>query len=339
MDLLTIMKVAGALITGVFGMLAAVINIRRPDNKISGLGKFFIVGSILGVMTVTISQILETREQDVVKKKSDSDSLTATLRLEKIMLDLNRSLQPITNFEVYFVGNHISLDDNFFSSYRRRLDKAIAEHLKKTPFQNMRDKNLESDLFPSSSQSEATRIVVPKDSIYSPQKAGEFIGLRMLPLCYDFVFFRNPIDPKYFKAGMKGGSAFGDLSYMGFGSEDIELVKKLDSNSFELRGKVNFSDGSKSNATGNFISIPDLAGSQIFFSACTMTDGFSFNPKTPEKKTSFKIKLDFRPGTMIFKLGDRSFSIAEDKWVKYEGALRPYWSYTFPHELSEIFIK
>lgn len=89
-----------------------------------------------------ISQILETYIQRQAQAASQAESLESTRKLQQIMLDLNRTLQPLGKFSVFVYRANVSLEDPRFDSYKKRLDKLVFTHLKKSERERMIDKDI-----------------------------------------------------------------------------------------------------------------------------------------------------------------------------------------------------
>jgi len=335
--ILVCLKVLGVLISGVFGLLGAVVKIRDDQGVFSSRGKIFIAGSILGFLMAVISQIIEGHVQHEAAKKTEQEALQATIRLERINRELNRSLQPITSFEVYFSGNKISMADEVFANYKKRLEKGFSTYLKKTDRERFLYHEITAPVTTKKNgRSEPLILSVSEDSSFFPSNKEFLLKGLIFPICYEFVFFKNPIDPSAFQPGFHDALNNGDFRVRAFMPNGLDLQKDLRSGDYQVAGKVIFKKELWTDITGQIVSIPDLAGAQMFFSACVPFQQItSIFTKEELRRAPADVKLE--PGSMNFHLGARSFWVRGEKLIKYNGRLRQYWEYKFPEDVSDIF--
>lgn len=336
MDSLANLKIASIIIAGLFALIPSIYNFKDEHGNTTRRGKIILGIAVAGVVIAAVAQFLDSKEQNEARKKSEMESLQATQRVEKIINDLNRSLQTISSFEVYFSGNEISLEDKSFDEYRIKIDKAIENHINKTFRERMHDKNIRSTGYTlDEGKRRPTSIEIHKDSIYSPMSKNINLGIRAMPLCYNFTLFRTPIEPSQFQPGYHGAGNEGDLVFSSYFSKDMSLNKDLETNKFSISGSIEFEKKLWSDKSGKIISILDLAGAQIFFDACTFGSAFKITKKNAIEPLP-SADLKFSPGSMAFRIGARSFWIKKESWVKHSGVLRPYWEYRFPADLDAL---
>ncbi len=326
--LLVVFKIVGILMSGVLGVLSSVLKIRDASGQFTVKGKVFIAGSVAGLCIALISQILETYIQRQSQAASQAESLESTRKLQQIMLDLNRTLQPLGKFSVFVYRANVSLEDTRFDSYKKRLDKLVLIHLKKSERERMMDKDISTITgYMSGGGIKATALQIRPDGKYYPSyKDDKDIGL-LSPICYKFVFFREPIDPSKYQPMHHYGDGLGDLRADAFMPKPLALIKDLSDGSFSLGGMIEFRDWE--DVSGKVVSIPDLVGSQLFISACSKPmRGWTWVGK--KKIYHEPIDTKFEMGTMMLHFEKRKMWVKKSELNRFERKGEVYWEYRFP---------
>lgn len=265
---LVVVKIVGILTSGILGVMSSVLKIKDGSGQLTIKGKFFIAGSVAGLCAALISQILETYLQRQAQAASQMESLESTRKLQQIMANLNRSLQPLGKFSVFIHDAHVSLDDIAFDGYKKRLDKTISVYLNKSQRERMLDRDISAPFgFGRGDDYKPTSISVEAGGKYYPSvQDNKKIGAMAFPICYRFVFFKESIKADSYSPIQHYGSGLGDLRADTFLPKPFPLSKNLNTGVYSIGGNLEFRDWE--DVSGKIVSIPDLAGAQLFISAC-----------------------------------------------------------------------
>lgn len=327
--LLVVFKIVGILISGVLGVLSSVLKIRDASGQLTIKGKIFIAGSVAGLCIALISQILETYIQRQSQAESQAESLESTRKLQQIMADLNRSLQPLGKFSVFVHGANVSLDDHAFDAYKKRLDEAIAAYLRRSQREQMMEREISSVYgFPQRDQSRPMSIEVEPDGKYYPSpKDGKGISSMVFPVCYRFIFVKDPIDASDYHPRHHYGKGLGDLRADNFMPKPFPLTKDLETGKFSLSGLLEFPHWE--DVSGKIISVPDLVGSQLLISACGKAME-SWTWQGDKKIFYTPVDTRFEMGSMHLQFDKRKVYISKEQLKRYELDGEVYWEYRFP---------
>jgi hypothetical protein len=335
--ILVCMKVIGVVLSGLFGIVGVIAKVRDASGAITSRGKVFILGSAIGFLMAVVSQIFETYIQQETERKSAEESLQSTLRLETIVNQLNRSLQPIESFEFYLAGDKISLSDPGLKAYRDRLDSGIEKYLRKNDEDRFKDKDFSTPLVGvENGKHVPLEIEVSNGSSYYPSDEEFTVRSAIFPMCYEFVFFKNPIDPNKYEPGSRGGSYSGDLQIEVMFPSKLSLSKDLRSGEYSVTGRLVASKDLWEDNSGRIVSIPDLAGAQMFYSMCNRSSRIE-NAFTSKEKRLPSVELHVTPGSMNIHMGKRNFWVKQGDFKPFKGQLRDFWEYRFPEDVSKIF--
>src|SRR5206468_2463651 len=92
---ITAVKITGAILGGALGVLGILFNFKRPNNRISGWGVVVLAG-IVGSATVgVLGSIVEGY-------KAKSEATQQAARTERLLRELSRAIQPITQLEIMY---------------------------------------------------------------------------------------------------------------------------------------------------------------------------------------------------------------------------------------------
>lgn len=337
--LLVIFKIVGILMSGILGVLSSVLKIKDASGQLTTKGKVFIAGSVAGLCIALISQILETYTQRQVQAVSQAESLESARKLQQIMADLNRSLQPLGKFSVFIFQAHVSLDDPAFDNYKKRLDKAIAVYSRKSQRERMKERDMSGPLgIGQGDNYRPTSIEVePNGKYYPSSQDGRGISAMVFPICYRFVFFKDPIDASKYHPMQHFGSGLGDLRADQFMPKPFPLSKDLKTGKFTITGRIEFNAWEDS--SGKIVSIPDLLGAQMLVSACGKPRS-SWTWKGNKKIYHKPVDTKFEMGIMHLQFDKRTARVSQEDLKRFERGGEAYWEYRFPETqegLSKLF--
>jgi hypothetical protein len=328
--LLVAFKIVGILMSGVLGVLSSVLKIRDASGQLTTKGKVFIAGSVAGLCIALISQILETYIQRQSQAVSQSESLESARKLQKIMFDLNRSLQPLGKFSVFVYKADVSLDDPAFDGYKKRLGKAIEIYLRKGQRERMKERDISAP-FGFGQKEDGYRPsyveVEPGGKYYPSTKDGKEISSMVFPLCYRFVFFKDPIEASDYHPMHHFGKGLGDLRADNFMPKPFPLTKDLITGAYSITGRLEFRTWE--DVSGKIVSIPDLIGSQLLVSTCGKPMR-SWTWQGSKKIYHNPVDTKFELGSMNIQFDKRKANISKEKLKRFERKGEVYWEYRFP---------
>lgn len=111
------LKVTGALVGGVLGVLGVLFNFKRPDNRITGWGIAVLVGIAVSAAAGVFGSIVEGY-------KAKSEAALQSERTETLLKELSRAIQPITQLEVTYWAT-VPSETPGVQAYVDRVSKAI----------------------------------------------------------------------------------------------------------------------------------------------------------------------------------------------------------------------
>jgi hypothetical protein len=127
MDLaLTILKIAGVLFTGAFGVLGLLTEFKDKDHKtVTPWGKVALIGIVLSTVLAFVAETVQAKKAAADAKAAAQAAAEQVARTNKIMRDLDRSLNPIYELvATYWLK--VPIDAPELASYRRRLESGIS---------------------------------------------------------------------------------------------------------------------------------------------------------------------------------------------------------------------
>lgn len=89
------LKVIGALLGGVLGVLGVLFNFRQSDNRITGWGIVILVGIVISAAAGIFGSIVEGY-------KAKSEAALQSTRTEALLKEVSRAIQPITQLKITY---------------------------------------------------------------------------------------------------------------------------------------------------------------------------------------------------------------------------------------------
>jgi hypothetical protein len=111
------LKVTGALVGGVLGVLGVLFNFKRPDNRITGWGIVVLAGIAISAAAGVFGSIVEGY-------KAKSEAALQSIRTETLLKELSRTVQPITQLEITYWAK-LPSEAPGVPAYVNRVAKAI----------------------------------------------------------------------------------------------------------------------------------------------------------------------------------------------------------------------
>lgn len=273
---LNILKIAGAFIAGLAGLIGILGQTRTQDNKLTRSGKWLFGMAIVGVMLAVSTQIWEWR-------KSIEDDRTARRKNQELLLKLDMEAQlaadslhqvrrAVTRFQTISFTWSFDFDstDNIFAPYIGELVKLAGEAISK-PWSSgigRSDQGLRRGRWDASGVS---AFVIDADSPAMPDES-KYPNVRhyILEAMPDIFLFKTPIPPANFFAtwanqiNERRGVPQPDL-ILKLSSGKISIffpIQKVEPKVPSLTIRHVDAQASVSFSSGTIVSLEDLAGCQ-----------------------------------------------------------------------------
>ena len=337
---LAILKFAGLILSGVFGAYGLLVKFKDDNDRITKSGwralALIVASTVVGTLSAAFEIYRDSVKQESELEAQTRETLEATNRTERVVAEINRGLQPISNLIVSdwisISTDHIKLK-SYIDRFNSELPKAINLLNSSGSFPGYRGG--------SGYNRNPITIAFDASSKLSPNRVTEELSYNIFAYS-DIVleFFKSPIKPEShhlisgifdstpdLKIGFNSGL---DIQGMG-GNHDIEF--SLKTKEFKLMGNMS-TDPKYWESTGKIVGVTDLAGSQLFISlpSIMQSGNIEVDKYLPEIRKKFALDaliLNFASG--------RKF------WIKYSDIKKlnakdgfPLYVYTFPNSVGDL---
>ncbi len=328
--LLFTLKLAGVTLSALFGVIGTMHEFRDKNAQLTRWGRAAIGGILVAASLAIAAQFIEDRLKDVSAREAAIQTLESTKRLEVIVHQLDRTLQPLDSVSLFLPELEIPMNDPLFARYKARLDVEIADYKNQNDRSRFAQKGISAPLL---DRYRGSPIIVSVSSVHQlfPRFSDEaFVRTLLSVPVVELAFYKTLIDPEVFQPLFHGGPQDADLR-IGFRIPRLlEIQKDFQSNRYFLAGKLATSDYSSwENITGKIATIPDLAASQLFLAvgphAATLdlVDG--------RKDAFLKLRQRFALGRVLIRFGNRDCWIDESAFTRHvNNRGETFWEYRFP---------
>lgn len=254
---ITAVKIISALLGGVLGVLGILVNFKRPNNRISGWGVVVLVGIVISATVGVVGSIAENY-------KAKSEATQQAARTERLLRELSRAIQPITQLEITYWVRFPS-ESPKVRDYLAKVTKGIEariEGLRREFFYKPNDGGIH--VTASGSNDEPLTIEIGRKSALWPR--GRHSDIAGLVGSFSFgVFIRKtPIGEENFEPMISTGGRYADWIATAFGGPNrSHLVFDRRDGQIEIFGTTEYMK-SQWNSNGKIVSITDLYGAQLF---------------------------------------------------------------------------
>ena len=331
--LLLILKLLGVVSTAAFGILGILHDFRGGDGKLTKWGKASVIGALASLFLAGSAQLLENYLQARSARSTAEQSLQSTQRLERILSELNRTMQPIESVSVFVHDLGVPMDYLPLQNYKDRLNKGLEEYLKLPPDKRDQERGLAIPVVSTASGVEVPSIVsIHESSPLFPNHAEESFARSVLTVnIVELALFRVPIAATDFRPFSHGLGIDPDLRITCFNREALPIQKSFETQTFHLSGTLNSEREHWGNKSGKIAAIPDLAGSQLFIAFGPFGAG-------EENERFLELRRNMSLNIMNISFGNRSRWIKSSmlkKHVSADGVV--FWEFVFPVNETELF--
>jgi len=266
---LLVLKFLSIGLTGVFGVMALLVQYKDANGNITRWGRIALIGVLGSTGVAATTTGLELLKGAAQAARTAKQTLEQTQKTARIIDDINRSLHPLKDIEFSFWAN-VSLQNDELQGYRLRVLReidAFVENYKKG------QKRSPDGVYASISDNNGLpkRVHIPVDSSLFPSRTNEPTAYYLLRyLDYGFAIYRKPIASETFTKSPTEVQAGQDpdLEIPIDTSEQnrfgLGLEYDLESKAYEVRASSIKSDPRYWSSNGSIVSTLDLAGAQIF---------------------------------------------------------------------------
>ena len=296
---LNILQFISVLITGILGITNLLVDYKDKNGNITKGGKRALIGIVASSLISVITFGIDLHKKKQEEIASNNRTLESVQRTEKIITNLNRSLNPIRDVTVTFSFN-VYLDGlSELKSYKERLANGVNKLLlpqKNKYFEGHKDgisvhehntadntiTGLEisehSSLYPQLDKEPFAHVLFNQNKYGNISFYKKTIPLNKFPgfgpEMKDFTAIRNEIQP--------------DLQMTFIASEDdTKIYYYPETDKVEIWEYSVKCDPKLWQANGNIIAIPDLANAQMFLEF----DGYGTSLEPEGKDATLPIKL------------------------------------------------
>ncbi|WP_457978662.1 hypothetical protein L0Y47_24300 [Ectopseudomonas composti] len=332
-QILLSLKVLGLLSSGVFGLLGTIHDFRDHNKRFTKWGKISIAGISLSIFLAVAAQLVESYRSQESAEQAALQALESTKRLESIIFELNRTLQPIESISVFVAELEVPLNEPSLLGYKNRLENGIEKYLTMPRNERYKEENISTPTGKAGKKGDfiPTQVSINSRHALFPQLGDEGLPWSTLNVSrLELEFYANPINPKDFSP-FSHGIGDGDLSIDLYNNESLTIDKDIEKKTYHLSGHLKSIKEHWKNNSGKIISLPDLAGAQLFISA---------GPLGIRNKSDqfLSLRQEFEMKSINLKLGNRDIWIHEENLTKHvnsDGLV--YWEYNFPKTVEKIF--
>lgn len=301
-DVIAVIKITGALVGGALGVLGLFFNFRRPNNRISGLGAVVLAGIVVSAVVGVVGSIVEAH-------KAKLQATQQAARTERLLRELSRAIQPITQLEmtywVYLPSNAPQVR-GYLADVSRGIEARI-ESLRREVFFKPDDGGIH--ITASGLGNEPLSIKIGHKSALWPRGKDADIAALVGSFTFNVFIRKTPIAEENFEPVIAADGRYADWIAITFLPARSDLVFDRRRGRLEIFGSSEYRKPLW-HSNGKITSIIDLYGSQLLLVSPLGTQQLPerfkkyARPRLPELSRLVDVK------TIVL-----SFSEGRDMWI------------------------
>lgn len=194
-DVLSILRLLGIVLSGIFGVLGLLTEFKDKDTgNVTRWGRIALAGIGLSTIIALAAGVLEARKAASDAREAERQTRLQLEHSNKILADLRRTLDPLTNIRVSYELK-FPLNSVQFARYRRRLERGL-KALLATPSQSRTRQGVVILPPPAEGKPELVRISRRSPLRPQPEDGIPYYVVGMPEV--DFEFFLTPPPPRTF---------------------------------------------------------------------------------------------------------------------------------------------
>lgn len=303
--LITALKVVGAIVTALLGIVGVLVNFKDAEGKLTKWGYLVIVGIAASSLTVVGAVVAEGY-------KAQLTAAEQLARTQQLLQEVNRAIQPITQLKMsYWV--RLPKNNRLFSDYTSRVSKSIRDNIDaiRASLPQPEKKWNDTSVIVASSDGEPITIHIGKNSSLMPNVSQSYMGNLGYLMAFSVYIFKNPIKPEQFSyvISLRDGGPDWIATGPPVGIEN-QLWFNYQNQELEIFGSTTI-DKKYWLSNGKISSIIDLKGAQLFL--------------VPPGKRIFGVPVNLK-GFTIPEIVNEAFASVELKTIVLEFAEgREFW--------------
>ena len=331
------LKLLGVIAAAVFTVLGTTHEFKDKKKKLTKWGKAAIGGTMLSALLAFGATLIENDIKQAESRAAAAKSQESSQRIEAVLHELNRTLQPISSVSLTLLDVGIPMNEPDFADYLKYVSTGIDKYLAAPD----RDLNVIDGIHESATdmidgKPQAKHLQIGTGTAYFPSEIlHPMAGLVLRIDSAQLSFFKKPIDPKKFNDAQSEADLIVPLTI----STYLNLEKDVVENRFFLSGRMNSVQPDPWTSRGGLVSIPDLANSQVFLSLGPNYEDQTYGHSKTGATFIIKgqqvasLRSKFTMGVAALGLGNRSQWIAATSWHRHtsDDGL-PLWEYRFGPE-------
>jgi hypothetical protein len=332
-SLLLILKLLGVVFTAAFGIIGTMQEFRSQSGKLTKWGKAAVVGALVSLFVAVSAQFVDNHLQKIAAQKAAAQALDSTQRTEKIVSELNRTMQPIESISVFVADLGVPMDDPLLQDYKVRLDNGLEEFLRSNPLERPFPPGM---AIPGTKSvngiSVPSHITVSRSSPLFPDPHRESLARAVLDVEFlELAFYKVRIDASEFRPFFHGFSHDPDLRVECFIKGSLNIQKSLETETFQLTGLLGSERAHWENNTGKIAAIPDLVNAQLFIAVGPLgVEG--------QNDQFLELRRRFSLNDINLSFGNRSRWIRSSMVKQHSSADGvTFWEFIFPGNEADLF--
>ena len=301
-------------------MVGLLADYKDKDGNITKWGRRALIGVISSTLIAAISQGFEAYKQN-------EDAKAANERNYKLLTDLGRAAYPILENKdmILEASVEIPLDDESLKDYRSRLDEGV-EKFKKAGKSSLENGALEAFMNENSGVRTLIGLTISANASLFPKRDNERVAWKVFAeFGIEADLYKNPI-----ALDRSSGRQDEDLHFRAnTDTSKMTLEYQLQEQRILIHSKkMVVTNEDDFRPTNKILSLPDLAGSQMFI---TFKDQDSGDDNLDMNYIKIMRNADLK--WVKLKIANRQFFISH--FTKLPNTTYPIYVYTLPDNLME----
>lgn len=253
--IITGFKVAGALIGGVLGVVGVLFNFKKSNGHVTPWGLVVILGIVLSATVGVVTSVIEGY-------KARSDAAQQSARTERLLKELTRAIQPITELHLTHwtsLPSEAPIVHSYLEKVAKRVERRAHESLEfKLPFR--RDSDIDVS---ASDMNGPITINIPPKSKFWPTGEESPIGILTNSFQFGVHLRKTPIEAESFDSVISVDDGKSDWIAMGYPFSDRNVLSYSPrTKEIEIFGSSEY-DRKLWRSNGKITSVEDLHGAQL----------------------------------------------------------------------------
>ncbi|MBC7863811.1 MAG: hypothetical protein IAF38_12625 [Bacteroidia bacterium] len=253
--------------------MGTIFDFKNKNGSFTKWGKLAFFGIPISIFFAGLSEFLTYYSDQETAKEASIQARESSYKVEKIIVDLNRTLQPLKTCSVFILDLEVPLYEEEFKDYKRRLDSVVEICRYSYP-------KLEAGIFAPTLLTDKNGKRIPssfsfsENSVYFPSPNQRLFYAILSVEGIEVSVYKKPVDPRIFEPFSHGGFQTPDLRInlfsKAYGSnsqtDPMDINYNIESKKYTLSGLFAAEQDQWEDNSRKIVSLPDLDSAQIFLS-------------------------------------------------------------------------